>query len=187
MTIRITSREDLLKLLVNGRLTQPAYIPDNYVFCDLDAVTSLKGLTMSDNCRLYGLTSITNLEGLVMSNNCRLYDLGSAINLTGVTMGDNCRLYGLPTNLKIEANPTDTELDILKKIPINRLYMNQWHCGTQHCLAGWAQVLSGMEENRSTAFSDGQRILPSMYPYFFAPQEPVIKFLEEIQSGAEIK
>ncbi len=32
----------------------------------------------------------------------------------------------------------------------------QWHCGTSHCFAGWAQVLSGKEEDDATVRSDAR-------------------------------
>ncbi len=31
-----------------------------------------------------------------------------------------------------------------------------WHCGTSHCFAGWAQVLSGKEENDATVRRDAR-------------------------------
>lgn len=28
----------------------------------------------------------------------------------------------------------------------DRFWMGQWHCGTSHCLGGWAQTLLGLKE-----------------------------------------
>lgn len=32
----------------------------------------------------------------------------------------------------------------------------QWHCGTSHCFAGWAQVLSGKPADETTARRDAR-------------------------------
>ena len=35
----------------------------------------------------------------------------------------------------------------------------KWHCGSSHCFAGWAQVMSGKEEDDATAGKDAQEWL----------------------------
>jgi len=41
--------------------------------------------------------------------------------------------------------------------------MGDWHqeksCGTTHCIAGWAQVLSGRKQDYDGAYADGQEVL----------------------------
>lgn len=47
----------------------------------------------------------------------------------------------------------------------------QWHCGTTHCFAGWAQVLSGQPANKDTARRDARIYLDLSYQeadYLFA-------------------
>lgn len=36
---------------------------------------------------------------------------------------------------------------------------SQWHCGSSHCFAGWAQIFSGEEEDSNTAPYDAQKWL----------------------------
>lgn len=35
----------------------------------------------------------------------------------------------------------------------------KWHCGSSHCFAGWAQILSGKAANDDTARKDARKFL----------------------------
>ncbi|SHN45859.1 hypothetical protein, partial [Chitinophaga sp. CF418] len=63
------------------------------------------------------------------------------------------------------------------------LKMSDWHCGTSHCLAGWATILSpiaGEIEKRSDTKTAGCTVLPSYAPLFFSDDETVLKKMQEI-------
>lgn len=57
-------------------------------------------------------------------------------------MNKDTRTYLLKRSSKEKMNIRNFErvLDIIKKDPDN-WNQHTWHCGTKHCLAGWAQVL----------------------------------------------
>ena len=54
-----------------------------------------------------------------------------------------------------------------------------WHCGTQHCFAGWAQILSGRDADVTTARRDA-RIFLGMSgdeaDYFFGGSRTIADF-----------
>ncbi|MGL5937068.1 MAG: hypothetical protein ACRCZI_15765 [Cetobacterium sp.] len=57
-----------------------------------------------------------------------------------------------------------------------------WHCGTTHCFAGWAQVLSGKQANEDTARRDARVYLDlSIYEadYLFDP----CRSLDDLKAG----
>jgi len=57
-----------------------------------------------------------------------------------------------------------------------------WHCGTKHCFAGWAQILSGKPANDATARVDAREWLGlTRYEadYFFS----MVRTLEDFQAG----
>lgn len=35
----------------------------------------------------------------------------------------------------------------------------KWHCGTKHCIAGWAQILAGKPEDDATVCRDARQYL----------------------------
>jgi hypothetical protein len=35
----------------------------------------------------------------------------------------------------------------------------QWHCGTSHCVAGWAQIMGGRKEDADTALDDARELI----------------------------
>ena len=55
----------------------------------------------------------------------------------------------------------DTFQKVLDKISGDPSCWNQhdWHCGTQHCFGGWAQILSGKEVDPKTARRDARKFL----------------------------
>ena len=57
----------------------------------------------------------------------------------------------------VEVNETNFRL-VLDKIKAHPQCWKQdsWHCGTQHCFAGWAQILSGKEANDQTVRRDAR-------------------------------
>jgi len=180
----INTEDELFALLdEQGRMTEPARLAEGCWLHGLTSVTSLDGLTMAEGCELLGLTSVTSLDGLTMAKGCWLSGLTSVTSLDGLTMAEGCRLINLPEDIKVTADPSPEELAILKRIPLDRLYMEEWHCGTSHCLYGWAQVLSGREENDDTVMADGWELLPSMAPYVFCQTSTVRRYLEKVQAA----
>ena len=54
-----------------------------------------------------------------------------------------------------------------------------WHCGTQHCFAGWAQLLAGHPANDETARRDARIFLDLSYHeanWLFAPSTSIEDF-----------
>lgn len=52
------------------------------------------------------------------------------------------------------------------------LNMKAWHtCATTHCLAGWAQVLSGSKQNDTKAEACGRNRVPCLQHLFFSDNE----------------
>ncbi len=65
------------------------------------------------------------------------------------------------------------------------LDMGHWHCGTSHCLSGWACVLDpiakDVEEKYNTEIA-GCAVLPSYAHLFYSDNETVLKILEQIKN-----
>ncbi len=81
------------------------------------------------------------------------------------------------------------ELDLIKEIGesvISRpgsLKMDSWHCGTSHCLAGWAAVLSETArkiELLTDTETAGCIVIPNYSNLFFENNECVLNKLKEI-------
>ena len=49
-------------------------------------------------------------------------------------------------------------LDKIKSCP-SQWKQNVWHCGTAHCFAGWAQILSGNKEDERSVRRDARVFL----------------------------
>ena len=137
---------------------------------ELDALTSVDG-----NLRIYAdvkLDALTSVGGnLHINADAALTTLTTLNALTSVGG------YALPTKEVAEAN--------LRKIaPIalegDNLDMSDWHCGTSHCLAGWAQFeLLGIA-NYTTVSIDGTRLLGlEATGYFHASNKEARAFLEQ--------
>lgn len=84
---------------------------------------------------------------------------------------------------------TVDELALMKEIAsavIDRpgsLDMGSWHCGTSHCIAGWACVLNkdaAALENVYTTELAGAVVLPSYSHLFFKNNEEAMAALKEI-------
>ena len=59
-----------------------------------------------------------------------------------------------------------------------RLQMNDWHCGTSHCVAGWAQELSTDPEIKAMApWLAGSRLLPRHAYLFGASDDTVLALM----------
>lgn len=75
---------------------------------------------------------------------------------------------------------------VLQKIKENPDQWNQgsWHCGTSHCFAGWAQILSGKEANNDTVRRDARIFLGLTRDdadYYFSPS----RTLEDLETVVE--
>ncbi|MBX3253949.1 MAG: hypothetical protein KF862_07385 [Chitinophagaceae bacterium] len=90
----------------------------------------------------------------------------------------------LRKNLNVTAIVNEEALikDIAKNV-LDRpgsLDMSQWHCGTSHCLAGWACVLSpeaAEVEHRYDTETAGDVFLPNYSHLFFEDNDTVLEVL----------
>ncbi|SEV88518.1 hypothetical protein SAMN05428988_0115, partial [Chitinophaga sp. YR573] len=65
------------------------------------------------------------------------------------------------------------------------LQMEKWHCGTSHCIAGWATILSPIAreiEQKTDTKTAGCTVIPSLAYLFFSDNDTVLKKLKEIAS-----
>ena len=167
--------------LINLTSLEGVILAEGCTFLDLTSLTSLEGVTLAEGCTFLGLTSLTSFEGVTLANGCSFWDLTSLTSLEGVTLAEGCEFGGLSEDISLSANPSDEEMKIISQIQIENLKMKFWHCGTSHCLAGWAQIISGRDIDDGKALSDGRELLPSLSHLFFAPDKPVKKLLLELQ------
>lgn len=165
----------------NGVLTEPVLLAPNCLLWVLNCLTSLAGVVFSPGVRLYGLTGLTSLAGVVLKEDCWLFELSGLTSMAGLVTAPACRLLGLPGSLELElpADVGESELQILRQIPPARCDMMSWHCGTSHCLAGWAQVLSDREDQDTLKV--GRELLPSVAHLFWAPNTAVRRLLTSLQ------
>ena len=66
------------------------------------------------------------------------------------------------------------------------LRMDQWHCGTSHCLAGWACVLNkpaAQLETLTNTETAGHIALPSYAKYFYDDDATVLELLKQVAEG----
>ena len=78
-------------------------------------------------------------------------------------------------------------VDLLQKIAVairgaGCLNMLQWHCGTAHCLAGWAVELTpGAKEfeEKTSTYLAGRMLVPELEPLFFADNETALRETEK--------
>ncbi len=139
------------------------------LYFDLDDLTHLKGVRGAPGVNLHRLTSLKTLDGFVGAPYMNIRGLISLETLGDYKPVLTTGLFDLQI---LEVNPryiTDEEVDILKRIPLDKLVMEDWHseCGTVHCLAGWGQVLTMPKNERIHTPIDGFNALPSMSPYFY--------------------
>jgi hypothetical protein len=73
-----------------------------------------------------------------------------------------------------------------------RLYMVGWHCGTSHCIAGWAQVLAagdgvdGITVSNAMALPDGNVLLGMKHSgLFFLDATKALAKMKEFKAGRE--
>ena len=91
-------------------------------------------------------------------------------------------------NLGIQPSQLPNEEELIEKIAEavfsrpDALKMNNWHCGTSHCLAGWATVLCslGLEvEEKSDTETAGCVLIPSLAHLFFNDDATVKAILQD--------
>lgn len=68
----------------------------------------------------------------------------------------------------------------------NSLKMDRWHCGTSHCLAGWATTLN--DSARRVELTEGPviagcAVLPNYAHLFYASNEKVLEVLKEVSKS----
>ena len=83
------------------------------------------------------------------------------------TCGFDCHKTGQLSDCGLRGKPLFDH--IMETIEKNRKLWNQkqYHspkkCGTAHCIAGWAQILTGNKERDWNAWNDGRRVLELEY------------------------
>jgi hypothetical protein len=113
--------------------------------------TSVRSIRLYDGASLSLPSGITSVGGIVL-------DDGAALSLpNSVTSVGNIRLYGgtalnLPSGCKVKGHAiADPEIAARRLKAVAKaatatpeaLNMQTWHCGTAHCIAGWAVHLEG--------------------------------------------
>jgi hypothetical protein len=88
--------------------------------------------------------------------------------------------------MPIELNRANYEA-VLNKIESCPAEWNQrsWHCGTTHCFAGWAQVLSGRPASDATVRRDARQFLgltSQQSDYLFSAYRKLADFREFLVS-----
>ena len=90
------------------------------------------------------------------------------------------------TNADLPDCPQRPE-DLLQKIAAairqpGALDMEDWHCGTAHCLAGWAVELTpGAKEfeSKTSTYLAGRLLIPELEPFFFSDNETALQETEK--------
>lgn len=184
--ILVRNKEEFLAMFHKGHPVSDFTVDPNVCitleprdrFHSTPKIYSLKGVTLSRGVFIRGLTLLKNLDGLTTYPAVALYDLTNLSNMDGVNNSGSITLTSMPYNMAV--NPRgllDSEIKLLKQIPIDLVYMDTWHsdCGTKHCLAGWAQVLDGNEMDDIKAPSVGKKLLPNMSKYFYSASNYAIR------------
>ena len=121
-----------------------------------------------------------------MNSNLTNQELLDTILYSNKTDKRNEAWEQLRKNLNIVV-PVDEEA-LIKQIAHNvlerpgALNMDSWHCGTSHCLAGWACVLNPIAseiESKTDTETAGCAVLPSYANLFFSDNETVLKILKD--------
>jgi DNA-binding MarR family transcriptional regulator len=63
------------------------------------------------------------------------------------------------------------------------LEMSKWHCGTTHCIAGWACVLNPIASELEKKFDTetaGHAVLPSYAKHFYSTNEEALELLNNV-------
>lgn len=119
--------------------------------------------------------------------------IGGSLRADGAKISGNLSATDAKISGVTIAEPTQAEIDFLRRIPIDRLVMSEWHgkdwcadkpgdCGTTHCLAGFAQAWSEDQEIRKMEPSAaGRKLIPNLSYLFFAPQALVEKVIRQYQ------
>ena len=86
---------------------------------------------------------------------------------------------GITEDIDQEALITEIANEVLSRP--GSLKMNNWHCGTSHCIAGWACVINpvGMrvEKEHSTQIA-GSALLPKYAHMFYVEDDVALEFLK---------
>ncbi len=84
--------------------------------------------------------------------------------------------------------PVD-EVALIKEIAENvlarpgSLEMASWHCGTSHCMSGWACVLNKTAENierSSSTFIAGAAVIPNYAQHFFKSNNEALEIFKTV-------
>ena len=115
----------------------------------------------------------TNSELTYIMRYCSDADLR---NQAWTVLATNCGIEG-----KVDEEALIKEIAIQVLDRPGSLNMGQWHCGTSHCLAGWACIINPeakkIENSESTEIA-GAAVLPSYAHLFYSDNNVVLELLK---------
>lgn len=111
--------------------------------------------------------------------------IGGWLDASGATIGGDLSANDATISGVLIARPTPAEremiISILAESDSGHLQMDRWHsCNTAHCIAGFAQAMSGRPQRDDTALADGRELLPSVSHLFFTTEAVAIKEMRRI-------
>jgi Leucine-rich repeat (LRR) protein len=142
-------------------------------------VVDVSALAQCQNLHTLDLsgTQVVDVSALAQCPNLQTLDLSDSkvVDVSALAQCQNLQTLHLSDSKVVELGTpllTPDEMEIVKQIDINHIVMDHWHCGTSHCLAGWAETLCGALPGESTE-ECGRRVLPSLQKYFLCSNHTV--------------
>lgn len=92
--------------------------------------------------------------------------------------------------IKLGIETVPDEMELIKKIADkvlenpSKLDMNNWHCGTMHCIAGWATIISREAKEIEWQYDTrtaGYAVLPNFAKYFSLSTKKTLELLKIIK------
>ncbi len=169
---------DMRGATINGNLD----MKDATIESSLDMNgASIRGYLDMSGASISGYLDMSgaSIEGDVYMNRASIEDeiYMNRATINGSLDMSEATIYGIRIT---EPTPEEAALIELIKAEISKpgaLDMSRWHtCDTTHCLAGWAQVLSGRWITED-AGADGRELIPSLSGLFYSTNEIVEKYL----------
>ena len=145
--------------------------------CDLPAVTSIGGSLDVSEGATCDLPAVTSIGGYLYVSEGATCDLPAVTSIGG---------YPVP-----EPAIAQARLRAIADRVVNdpaALDMGEWHCGTQHCIAGWAVHLEpggyDLEKKVGSTLQAGNILLgPDASKFFFAEKSKALAMLADAQAA----